>query len=503
MQDYKALIKDLIKIGISFSAEKNTESLLNLILKETMSITKSDAGSLYIVEELPDKKCLRFKISENHSRIVEFTSFVLPIDRNSISGYVAYSKEPLVLHDVNNIPEEIGIKYNDSFDKKINYKTVNMLVIPMLDYNENVVGVLQLINKKKDGEVKLKSVETIPAQIADYTEEEQEIVNSLASQAAILIERAKLYNDIEVLFQSFIEAMVAALDARDPTTCGHSKRLALLSVGLARVINSTLNGKYANVSFSNEELREFYYAALLHDIGKIGVKEDVLLKQNRLTDERLALIRYRFHYYREFLELKKHKGSVNSAEKKFLKEFNHYLNKIEKVNSQNFITDEDLEGIKEIHQISYTDLDGKKKTILDEFEFENLSIEKGNLTKSEREIMESHVKHSFELLTQINWTSDLLRVPEIAATHHEKIDGSGYGRGLKEDQISVQAKILAILDIFEALTAVDRPYRPALAPEKAIGILESMVKGGQLDGGLLELFVENRIWEHDLELYIP
>lgn len=503
MEDYKKLIKELVNIGIAFSAEKNTESLLKLILTETMSITSSDAGSLYIVEEKPEKKVLRFKISENHSRIVEFTEFPLNIDKNSIAGYVALSKKPLVLQDVTNIPSEIGIKYNDSFDKKINYKTVNMLVIPMLDYNENVVGVLQLINKKKGNDLKLKSVENIPDQITDYIEEEQEIVNSLASQAAILIERAKLYNDIEVLFQSFIEAMVAALDARDPTTCGHSKRLALLSVGVGSVINNTQIGKYANISFSNEELREFYYAALLHDIGKIGVKEHVLLKQNRLTDERLTLIRYRFHYYRERLEIQAKESKINPDEESFLENFDEILNKIETINSKNFLKDDELEELKKIHAMQYVDIDGKKKNILDEFEFENLSIVKGNLTKSERDVMESHVKHSFDLLTQIHWTSDLLRVPEIAATHHEKIDGSGYSQGLVDEQISVQAKILAILDIFEALTAVDRPYRPALTPEKAIGILENMVKDGQLDGDLLTLFVENRVWEHDLESYIP
>lgn len=494
----KELLKELNKIGVALTAEKDTDSLLELILEETMFITRSDGGSLYITEENEDGVVLRFKIARNFSRDVEFKEFVFPLDRNSIAGFVALSKEILHIEDVRKIPAPIGIRYNESVDRKISYKTVNMLVIPMIDYNRRVVGVLQLVNKKPDPNIKLGNIDEISSQIVPYTAEEEEVVSSLASQAAMLIERSRLYEDIQTLFLSFIEAMVTALDARDTTTYGHSRRLARLSLALAEEINRTKTGQYGTTQFSQEELREIYYSALLHDIGKIGVRENVLLKRHRLTDDRMSTIKYRFSYLKRTLEVRTLLHGATGEESELLNNLDRHFEFVSIINKKMFITDEELAQLNAIGTISFLDMDGKEQPLLCEFELENLAVRRGNLTAAEREVMNSHVVHSFDLLKRIRWTKDLQKVPELASAHHEKLDGSGYPNGLKGNEVNVQARILAILDIFEALTANDRPYKPAMSPEKAISILDEDVKGGKLDADLLKIFVDARIWENPL-----
>lgn len=495
----RELLRELNKIGVALTAERDTDSLLALILEETMYITRSDGGSLYITEEQEGKTVLRFKIARNRSRDLQFDEFVFPLDRNSIAGYVALTKEILHIPDVREISPEIGVHYNDKPDKKINYRTVNMLVIPMIDYNRRVVGVLQLINKKREYDTRLGDVSTFPAAIVNYTDDEKEVVSSLASQAAMLLERSRLYEDIQALFLSFIEAMVTALDARDTTTYGHSRRLARLSYALAQVIGEHGEGPFQNVKFSKEELREIYYAALLHDIGKIGVRENVLLKRNRLSDDRMSAIRYRFSYLKATLEVRNLLHGATPEEVELLNGLDRYYEFVDGINKKLFITDEDLLKLKHIGDIRFLDMDGCQQPLLDAFELENLMIRRGNLTAGEREIMNSHVTHSHDLLKRIRWTKDLQRVPEIAGAHHEKMDGTGYPRGLKGSDLTVQARILAILDIFEALTASDRPYKPALPTEKALAIIEEDVKAGRLDGDIFEVFVKARVWETNLK----
>lgn len=495
MDKEKSLIEELNKIGIALSAEKNTAKLLEIILSESMKITSSDGGSLYIREKNETGDILKFRIAKNRSRTFPFKEFTLDLNKNSIAGYVGMTQKPLNLKNVKKIPEDLGLKYNSSFDEKINYKTVNMLVIPMVDYGGELVGILQLINKKKLNDVILGEQDEIENMITDYTKEETHIISSLAAQAGILLERTKLYNDINDLLESFIETMVNTLDARDTTTSGHSKRLGGYAIKFAEVINRVDYGKYKDMFFLKEDIKELYYASLLHDVGKIGIAEGILLKRNKLTEDRMETIRYRFSYLKKNLELRSVLQNLDDEELQILENIDGYFEFVNNINIKNYATEEEIGKINLIASIEFLDLDSNISNLLNEFEIENLTIRCGNLTDDERYQMNIHASSSFEILKGIKWTKDLNLVPEIAGNHHEKIDGSGYPAGKKGEELLIQSKMLAVLDIFEALTAQDRPYKPAMSVSKAVSILEEEVRFNHLDADLVEIFVKEKLYE--------
>lgn len=293
---------------------------------------------------------------------------------------------------------------------------------------------------------------------------------------------------------AFVEAMGTTLDKRDTTTSGHSKRLANFAVKLAEAINGVDYGKYKDFKFSEEEIKELFYAALLHDIGKIGVSESILLKQQRLSEDRLLAIKYRFKWVKSMMESKKKSIGLSQAENDIMNNLSGYLDFILEISKREYITEEEKKKVRDIARIEYVDTDETKKKILEDFELENLTISTGNLTGAERLIIKSHAEHTYNILKGIPWTKDLQKVPEIASSHHEKLDGSGYFRGLSNGDISIQSRILAILDIYEALTSPDRPYKLQKSSEEAIRILWHDVDKGRLDRDILEVFVNQKIY---------
>ena len=325
MKNEKNLIKELNKIGIMLAAERDISKLLKIILEESIKITNCDGGSIYVKEFDSEKNIpiIRFKEAVNLSRKIEFKEFTLELNKNSIAGYSAMTGEVLILNDVNNISQNLELHYNNSFDNMINYKTINMLVVPMVNYNNEVVGVVQLINKKKRNIDKLSEVEKISEMVEDYEQDEIDVIKSLTAQAGILLERTKLYEEeIQELLSSFIQAMVTTIDSRDITTSGHSRRLAGYALGFAEAINRVDYGEYKNVFFTKEEIKELYYAALLHDIGKVGVKEDVLQKRTKISEETLELLEFKFLYFKDKI-VNKHNKTDN--EKLFLDKFDIYF----------------------------------------------------------------------------------------------------------------------------------------------------------------------------------
>ncbi|QZY55248.1 HD domain-containing phosphohydrolase [Crassaminicella profunda] len=492
------LLDRLNKIGIHLSAEQNTDKLLEMIVEESMKITDSDGGSIYIKEEKEKEEYLRFKIARNYSKIFPFKQFLLPIDKKSISGFCALTGKSYNFRRVSDIPSTIGIKYNDSFDKKNNYKTINMLVIPMKNLKGETTGVLQLINKKKDYHIPLITKEDYKNHTLPFSEEEENTIASLASLAAILLERSKLYQEIKNLFETFIESMVATIDQRDPTTAGHSIRVAKYAAIFAKAVNQTTYGKYKNLYFSQKEIHQIYYAGLLHDIGKIGVKEAILLKRTKLSESELEILKYRFYYYKKELEYKKLSHIISEEEKQIFDEIDQYYIFICNLNTKGFITNDEIKILEKISSITFKDIDGKIKNLLNQSEYNQLTVKRGNLTKEQRVMMEYHPSYTYEILKSISWGKDLEKVPLIAAAHHEKLDGSGYPKGLKEDEILIPSKILAIVDIFEALTAKDRPYKKALPLDKTLKILQKEAKQHHLDKDLLEIFIHKKIYEEDI-----
>ncbi|MCS7205947.1 MAG: GAF domain-containing protein [Leptospiraceae bacterium] len=508
----------IIRIGQLLSNEKNLDIILDTILKEAMEMVSADGGSIYITETddklyQKEKKFLRFKTSALNLRKNEF---ILPIDSSSIAGYVALSGEPLIIDDVYALRGDEPYRFNPEYDIQHHYLTRSMLVIPMKNYQNETIGVIQLINKRKDPYRKLTYEEMKKGEVLPFTQECMKKILALAGQAAVAIENHKLIQSIHNLFEGFVRASVIAIEQRDPTTSGHSFRVAEYTLALANAVNKTHTGKYKDLYFTEEQLKEIRYAALLHDFGKVGVREKVLVKEKKLYSEQLNEIQWRFKYAIRSLEYEYTQKKLDYIKKNGLTGFNDFekfldfeleirieelkemLSLIEQSNEPNTIEKEVFSNLDKISKSKLT-IQNRKHTEIIEFLKENelvsLMVRRGNLDPQERLEIESHVSHTYKFLIQIPWTKDLKLVPDIAHGHHEKLDGSGYPLGLKGEEILPQTRILTIADIFDALVAPDRPYKKSIPKEQALDILKIEAKEGRIDSDLLDIFIESKAYE--------
>jgi len=507
-------LSSLNEIGMALSSEQDYDKLLDLILSKSREVTNCDAGSLYLLEKTDDVgDRLIFKLVQNDTLShLEFEEYSLPITRTSLAGYVTLTGEFLAMEDAYKIPKDVDYTFNKAFDLKFNYRTKSMLVVPMKDHKNKIIGVLQLINRKKSKGVILASDLVVENEVISFDEKTFGLVNSLASQAAVSIENNLLYQDIQNLFEGFVKASVLTIEQRDPTTCGHSERVSLLTVGLAEVANRTTSGKYRDLNLTSDQLRELRYAGLLHDFGKVGVREGVLVKADKLYPGELEYIRSRFDFIRksmecEYLERKIsviHDKKVDDYQKYFdeidkeLKEelikLDTYIKEIEKANIPTVLDKESADELANIAGKMYQDYNGDEHHYLTLQELNLLSIRKGTLNDKERQEIESHVIHSYEFLKNIPWTKEFENIPDIAHAHHEKLNGSGYPLRIDEEKIPVQSKMMAITDIYDALTAKDRPYKRAVPHEKALDILGYEVKGNLVDSDLFDMFVGGMVY---------
>jgi HD-GYP domain-containing protein (c-di-GMP phosphodiesterase class II) len=452
-------------------------------------------------------------MSQTYSRpdipLVEFT---MAIDHSSISGYVASTGEPLVIDDAYNQPPDVEYTINRSIDERYGYHTKSLLVIPMRDQRDEILGVLQLINRKKSFDAVLATPEDVEREVVPYSKRAVELVTALAGQAGVAIENGKLYEDIERLFQGFVHAAVTAIEQRDPTTEGHSRRVALMTEGLAEVVNRAADGPYRHVTFTREQVREIRYAGLLHDFGKVGVREHILRKEKKLPPVNLEVLRQRHAFLRrtaersywrqvaEYLERHGRDGydawrrELEAAHATELADLDRFLDIVLRANEPTVLQSDVAEGITALAQRTYETLDGQLRPFLEPDEIRYLSIRKGSLDDDERRQIESHVTHTYNFLKQIPWTKELRDVPTIAFGHHEKIDGRGYPRGIRGEEIPIQTRMMTISDIFDALSAKDRPYKGKVPLDRALDILSDEVKSGQLDAELFRLFVEGHVY---------
>ncbi len=357
--------------------------------------------------------------------------------------------------EVINVPDAYeDERFNRAFDEKTGYRTRSVLCVPMKDAHGHVLGVIQVLNKSGGG---------------SFTETDEEFLGTLGSHIAAFVENAQLYESIEKLFESFVRSTSTAIDERDPATAGHTKRVARYAANLARASHEA-----GLARFTRERLKQLRYAALLHDVGKIGVREAVLMKRNKLSDDRMELIAERLRRVAlERDELGPLDGTVE-----FLR----------RVNASGFMNDEDLEEVRRL----------AAEELVTPEEAERLSVRRGNLTPEEWRDMKSHTDRSLNILSKIPWTEELAHVPTIAHRHHEKLDGSGYPGGLGGDEIDIDSRILEVADIYDALTARDRPYKPAMPHGRACDILKEEAGAGKLDARLVDLFIERRLHETEL-----
>ena len=510
-------LTELTRVGVALSHERDLTKLLEMITTQARRITNSDAGSLYLAVRTEDgspPKKLRFKVSQNFTlQNLPFSESTVTVDHGSLSGYVAATGQPLVIADVYLLPEDVSYKQNRSFDEKFGYRTKSMLVLPMRTHKDEIIGVLQLINRKKTADAFLSSEAVVEREVQPFDQRSVELVKALASQAAVAIETSLLYEDINKLFEGFVTAAVTAIESRDPTTSGHSNRVATLTVGLAEAISRAGSGRYKDLNFSREQIRELRYAGLLHDFGKVGVREQVLVKQKKLYPRDLDIIRHRFAYLLQAADLQYEKERANylathgnqSWEEAALglneirrarrDELLRFLDSIVRANEPTVMPEGSFEELRAINQKMYIDFDNVERPLLRDDELRFLMIRKGNLDDQERREIESHVTHTYQFLEQIPWTRELKGIPSIAYGHHEKLNGRGYPRRVGADDIPVQTRMMTISDIFDALTATDRPYKRAVPAERALDILQMEAKDGMLDRDLLEAFIAGRVFE--------
>ena len=491
-------VEDIINIGIALSAEKDRNRLLDMIVSEARRITNADAGTLYLCQG----DCLTFKIMQNESMNTFWGGHGEPIDlppvpikMENVSAYVAITRKSVNIANVYQA-EEFDFSGPRKFDEATGYKTLSMLVIPLVNHEDTVIGVLQLINARNE------KGELIPFE--PYFEN---VINSLASQAAIFITNMQLLNDIENLFNSFVEVMATAIDSRTPYNANHTRRVALLAGELARAINQEKStGKQVAV-FSEEQIAQLVMAGWLHDIGKIATPLEVMDKATRI-ERQLELVMQRFdyiaastraQYLEKKLELIGYEAELEELERCWQVE-QEYLKQARELvlladNPATFEDADIREKLQEIATRTYRDSNGNLKPWLTERELTALSVVKGTLTEEERSIMEDHVVVTARMLDKIPFTRKLKDVPYFASIHHEHLDGKGYPKGLKGEEIPLEGRILALVDVFDALTADDRPYKKAMPLEQALKILGFMVKDGELDGELLDIFIRNEVWE--------
>jgi HD-GYP domain-containing protein (c-di-GMP phosphodiesterase class II) len=511
-------IRRLTTVGQALATERDFDRLIELVLNSAIELTSADGGSIYLSEkhdagEKPSH--IRFKKSAMQ---LDAGEFLLPIDKKSIAGYVALTVEPLLIDDVHHLPLDAGYTYNSEYDRAHNYYTKSMMVIPMKNHHEEVIGVIQLINRKRDGDVKLTLEELKGNAIVSFTRKDYSLVSAMAGQAAVAIENNQLLQDIQNLFEGFVKASVTAIEQRDPTTSGHSFRVADYAVNIAMAVNRDTSTRFNAVRFTRNQIQELRYASLLHDFGKVGVREDVLVKAKKLYPQQLELIRWRFHYIRKDIETKLLQRSLAELkqspqqkwpeiEAKFqadleknLLEAEEMFSAILSANEPTVLAGGSFEFLKKIAENKVTVTAENEVPWLSDQELVMLSIRKGTLDERERQEIESHVTHTYNFLKQIPWTPNLRWVPEIAYGHHEKLNGGGYPLKRRDPEISLQTRMMTIADIYDALTAWDRPYKKAIPPDKAIEILGMEVKDGHVDADLLQVFVEAKVFARIDEL---
>jgi len=506
---------ELLQVGIALSVERDNTKLLSYILQQVRQISGADAGTLYLVEKDKEtgKQNLRIKLTQNESNPTDYREFVFPMSKNRISGFVAATGTPLNIPDAYQIPADKEYSFSTDVDTSTGYLTRSMLTVPMQDHKGQILGVIQLINRKRERGIRLAGPQDVEKHVIPFSKEQEPLLLSLASQAAVSLENNLLYQEIETLFEGFVQASVKAIESRDPTTSGHSNRVALYTEGLARAVDNAGIGAYKDVHFSREQLREIRYASLLHDFGKVGVREHVLVKAKKLYPDQLELVKLRFDYIRKAMmySMLKERFSKLMAEGKdaylklaeefdkreseYVAEVEGYLAQILAANEPTVLAETPAKILEQIRTKSFEEPGRPPLPFLTGDEYTKLSIRKGSLDEQERLEIESHVTHTYNFLKTIPWTSEMKNIPTIAYGHHEKLTGGGYPRRIASAQIPVQTRMMTVSDIFDALTASDRPYKPAVKPPRALDILQFAVKDGELDADLVRVFIDAKIWE--------
>lgn len=506
--DQAAMADRLLALGTALNAERDATRVLELILRYAREFTRADAGSIYLVED--EGKRLVFKISHNDSVSADLSEFSFPVSAQSIVGSAVLRGKTVRVDDLyGELDPQATMppwSHDRSFDQRFGYQTRSMLTVPMITPDRRVLAVIQLINARRDV-APLRTPQDFALRVEPFGDEDETVCNALAAQGAVALENARLYAEIHALFEGFVRASVHAIEQRDPTTSGHSQRVADLTVALAKAADSASSGRFRDVRYSVDEIREIEYAGLLHDFGKVGVREQVLVKAKKLYPHQLELLRSRFDHMRtalrvELLTAQLARARVGGGDDEDLRaqhaaRVNALDDAIEAVmlaNEPTILPQAVSSKLAEIAKLEFA-FEGTPLRPLGHEELVALTVRRGSLTAAERLEIQQHVTHTYNFLVRIPWGQQLQGVPDIAGKHHEYLDGSGYPARADAPAIPLQARMMTVADIFDALTAADRPYKRAVPLAPALEILRAEASAGKLDADVLDLFIGAKVYD--------
>lgn len=507
-QDLSERLEQLLGIGVALSRERDINKLLEAILLAAKDVTNADGGTLYRMSE---DKTLRFAIVRNDTLGIAMggtTGVEIPFypiqlyqddgskNLHMVAAYAVHNDQSVNIADAYN---EKGFDFSGTknFDKKTGYGSRSFLTVPMKNHENEIIGVLQLINAK----------DRATGKVQPFSSTDQRLAESLASQAAIALTNRLLINHLENLFESFISLINTAIDDKSPYTGGHCNRVPELTMMLAEAVNNTKAGPLKDFTMTDRDRYELRIAGLLHDCGKITTPVHVVDKATKLETiyDRIHLIDTKFEIVKRDMRMAVLEGKLDPSElegklaqadedRVFLRHTNI---------GGEFMRDEDVARVKEISsKYRWTDSSGAENNLLTDDELQNLTIRAGTLTGEERKVINRHIDLTINMLEALPWPKHLTNVPEYAGGHHERMDGKGYPRGLTRDQMSVQARCMGIADIFEALTAKDRPYKKGKTLTESLNILGKMKLGQHVDPDLFDIFMWEKVYENYAKLYM-
>jgi HD-GYP domain-containing protein (c-di-GMP phosphodiesterase class II) len=521
-------LEQLNEIGASLSAERNIDRLLESILLAAKTITRADGGTLYLLTEEDGTKRLKFEIMRTESLNIAMggtTGTPIPFypihlyskdgkpNNQMVAAFAALTGQTVNIADAYTAE---GFDFNGTrnFDKKTGYRSKSFLTVPMKNHENEIIGVLQLINSR----------EPASGDVVAFSNADQRLAESLASQAAIALTNRQLINQLEALFESFIAMINTAIDEKSPYTGGHCQRVPELTMMLAEAVNETKPGPFRDFDMSDKDRYELKIAGLLHDCGKVTTPVHVVDKATKLEAifDRIHLVDTRFEVLKrdaeiellraraalqqqglDELSLRDRGNQLEQSYKARLRQLDQDREFLRKCNiGGEFMPSEAQEHVKKIAEYKWLDQSGNTAHFLTDDEIENLSIPRGTLTGKEREIINYHIIATIKMLEALPWPKHLRHVPEYAGGHHERMDGKGYPRGLTREQMSVQARVMGIADIFEALTARDRPYKKGKTLTESLQILGKFKEGGHIDPDLFDVFIRRKVYQRYAEQFL-
>jgi len=498
-------IDRLNEIGIALSAESDTPRLLEIIMMGAKSLTHADGGSLYFLKddvlsfEIISNDTLDIQMGGSSGKEITFPAIPLKLDGvDNHSNVVTHSVLSGKTINIEDAYHEDGFDFTGTrtFDAQTGYRTQSMLTFPLKDHEKEIIGVLQLINAR-DPE---------SGNVIAFSAVEQQLAESLASQAAVALTQRRLISELQILFESFIKMIASAIDDKSPYTGGHCRRIPVLTMQLAEAVNSTKSGPLKGFYIDKKDRYELETAAWLHDCGKVVTPEYVMDKSTKLETiyDRINVLEARIEILLREAEIRylRRLSDEPEQEDKIAKQYGFEqqqlrgdLDFLQKVNiGSEFLSDDDLARLQELASYQWQDLNGQTRPLITQDELRNLSIQRGTLNDDEREIINNHIVATIKMLESLPFPKNLQNVPEYAGGHHEKMDGTGYPKGLKREEMSVQARIMAIADIFEALTASDRPYKNGKKLSECLKIMGYMKLDQHIDPDIFDIFIKNKIY---------